>query len=65
MSTTSGGQPGLAEVPAYMCSADAMPEDVAKAEAEGFAGYWTKPIDILEVTNVLCTLASEPRTPTP
>ena len=31
-----------------MCSADAMPEDVAKAHNEGFTGYWTKPIDIIE-----------------
>lgn len=57
--------PGLDQTPAYMCSADAMPEDVAKAQEEGFAGYWTKPIDIIEVTNVLCTLASEPRPPAP
>ncbi|MGE5453476.1 MAG: PAS domain S-box protein [Acidobacteriota bacterium] len=53
--------PGLKDVPAYMCSADAMPEDVAKAHDEGFTGYWTKPIDIIEVTNVLCRLAAEPR----
>jgi len=57
--------PGLDQTPAYMCSADAMPEDVAKAQAEGFAGYWTKPIDIIEVTNVLCALACEPRPPAP
>lgn len=53
--------PGLANTPAYMCSADAMPEDVEKAKQEGFAGYWTKPIDIMEVTSVLCKLAAEPR----
>lgn len=57
--------PGLKDVPAYMCSADAMPEDVAKAHDEGFTGYWTKPIDIIEVTNVLCRLAAEPRPPSP
>ncbi|HET8694537.1 MAG TPA: response regulator, partial [Aquabacterium sp.] len=51
--------PGLKQAPAYMCSADAMPEDVAKAQDEGFTGYWTKPIDIVEVTNVLCGLANE------
>ena len=49
--------PGLAEAPAYMCSADAMPEDLARAEQAGFAGYWTKPIDIVAVTTVLCQLA--------
>ena len=51
--------PGLQNAPAYMCSADAMPEDVAKAHNEGFTGYWTKPIDIIEVTNILCRLATE------
>ncbi|WP_290872244.1 PAS domain-containing protein, partial [Aquabacterium sp.] len=50
--------PGMASVPAYMCSADAMPEDVARAKAEGFTGYWTKPIDIVEVTTELCRLAA-------
>lgn len=49
--------PGLSQVPAYMCSADALPEDIAKAQREGFVGYWTKPIDIVEVTTELCRLA--------
>jgi CheY-like chemotaxis protein len=52
--------PGLADAPAYMCSADAMPEDIAKAEAAGFTGYWTKPIDIVAVTTELCRLALRP-----
>jgi PAS domain S-box-containing protein len=51
--------PGLAEVPAYMCSADALPEDIARAHAEGFVGYWTKPIDIPEVVNTLSALAGQ------
>jgi PAS domain S-box-containing protein len=51
--------PGLAEVPAYMCSADALPEDIARARAEGFVGYWTKPIDIPEVVNTLSALAGQ------
>ena len=38
--------PGLDAAPAYMCSADAMPEDVQRAYEAGFIGYWTKPIDI-------------------
>jgi PAS domain S-box-containing protein len=50
--------PGLAHTPAFMCSADAMPEDVARAKAAGFTGYWTKPIDIRAVTEALCGLAS-------
>lgn len=41
--------PGLATTPAYMCSADAMPEDVQRAYEAGFIGYWTKPIDIRAV----------------
>ena len=36
----------LAGVPAYMCSADAMPEDLARAREAGFDGYWTKPIEL-------------------
>jgi PAS domain S-box-containing protein len=41
--------PGLSTAPAYMCSADAMPEDVQRAYEAGFIGYWTKPIDIATV----------------
>jgi PAS domain S-box-containing protein len=51
--------PGLVDVPAYMCSADALPEDIARAHAEGFVGYWTKPIDIPEVVNTLSALAGQ------
>lgn len=50
--------PELADAPAFMCSADAMPEDVARAQAAGFTGYWTKPIDIVAVTTELCRLAT-------
>lgn len=38
--------PGLDNVPAYMCSADAMPDDVKRAYEAGFIGYWTKPIHV-------------------
>jgi PAS domain S-box-containing protein len=56
--------PALANVPAYMCSADAMPEDIERAKAAGFTGYWTKPIDIVAVTTTLCQLAQTvPRVP--
>jgi CheY-like chemotaxis protein len=41
--------PGMDHVPAYMCSADAQPEDVQRAYAVGFIGYWTKPINIATV----------------
>lgn len=50
--------PNLADAPAFMCSADAMPDDVARAQAAGFTGYWTKPIDIVAVTTELCRLAA-------
>lgn len=49
--------PPLADAPAFMCSADAMPEDLARAKEAGFTGYWTKPIDIVAVTTALCHLA--------
>ena len=49
--------PPLADAPAFMCSADAMPEDLARAKRAGFTGYWTKPIDIVAVTTELCRLA--------
>lgn len=57
--------PALASAPAFMCSADAMPEDVARAKAAGFAGYWTKPIDIVAVTTELCRLAARGDNPAP
>jgi len=41
--------PGLDTVPAYMCSADAMPDDVQRAYEAGFVGYWTKPINVSTV----------------
>jgi len=41
--------PGLDNVPAYMCSADAMPDDVQRAYEAGFIGYWTKPINVSSV----------------
>jgi PAS domain S-box-containing protein len=48
--------PGLEEAPAFMCSADAMPDDVQRAKAAGFHGYWTKPIDIARVMQDLDAL---------
>lgn len=38
-----------AVVPAFMCSADARDEDLRRASEAGFAGYWTKPIDLARV----------------
>jgi PAS domain S-box-containing protein len=53
--------PGFDSAPAYMCSADALPEDIAKAHQAGFTGYWTKPINIEQVTSELCKLARQGR----
>ncbi|MEO7337958.1 MAG: hybrid sensor histidine kinase/response regulator [Caldimonas sp.] len=39
----------LKSVPAFMCSADAMEEDVQAARDAGFTDYWTKPIDFGKV----------------
>lgn len=39
----------LENTPAVMCSADAYDEDLVRAQAAGFAGYWTKPLDLLRV----------------
>jgi signal transduction histidine kinase/CheY-like chemotaxis protein len=46
-------QPGLTDVPAFMCSADAMPDDMERAAQAGFAGYWSKPIDIAKIMSDL------------
>ncbi|QTN25307.1 PAS domain S-box protein [Rhizobacter sp. AJA081-3] len=46
-------RPELAGVPAYMCSADAMPEDLQRARDSGFQGYWTKPIELNMVSAAL------------
>ena len=37
--------PALAQVPVIALSANAMPEDMARALNAGMAGYWTKPLD--------------------
>jgi CheY-like chemotaxis protein len=42
-------RPELKDVPAFMCSADAMADDVQQALAAGLTGYWTKPIDFATV----------------
>jgi CheY-like chemotaxis protein len=38
--------PGYETAPAFMCSADALPEDMQRALDAGFAGYWVKPLHI-------------------
>jgi PAS domain S-box-containing protein len=39
----------LKTTPAFMCSADALEEDVQVARAAGFADYWTKSVDFSKV----------------
>jgi len=46
--------------PAFMCSADAPPDGQQRARDAGFAGYWSKPIDIAQVMRDLATLAAQP-----
>lgn len=48
--------PGLATTPAYVCSADTLPEDESAAREGGFDGYWAKPIDIPRLLSDLATL---------
>jgi PAS domain S-box-containing protein len=38
--------PGLAQVPAVMATADAMPADREAALARGFVAHWPKPLDV-------------------
>jgi len=45
--------PGLAAVPAYLCSADADAGSVERARAAGFAGFWAKPLPAREVVQAL------------
>jgi CheY-like chemotaxis protein len=52
--------PDLADAPAYMCSADAQEDDLQRARDAGFAGYWTKPIDIARVMADLQALWPDP-----
>ena len=48
--------PGLAEVPAFMCSADSSPQDLQNAQDAGFYGYWAKPVDIARILADLTAL---------
>jgi len=55
--------PALSDVPAFMCSADTTAEDLRRAEAAGFAGYWTKPVDIERIMRDLAALPRRRRSP--
>jgi PAS domain S-box-containing protein len=47
----------LRTTPAFMCSADAMEEDMRAARAAGFSDYWTKPVDFNKVLGDLRRLS--------
>ena len=51
--------PGLAAVPAFMCSADSQPADLRRADDAGFSGYWPKPIAIAGVLADLDALSED------
>ncbi len=50
--------PGLEQTPAFMCSADTLPEHKILAEQAGFTGYWTKPVDFDKVFDELDRIAA-------
>ncbi len=50
--------PGLEHTPAFMCSADTLPEHKILAEQAGFTGYWTKPVDFDKVFDELDRIAA-------
>src|SRR5206468_9456724 len=43
-------------IPVLAISANAMPKDIERGKAAGFAGYLTKPIDVLELTRTVARL---------
>jgi len=52
------GIAGLEDTPAFMCSADTLPEHKILAEQAGFTGYWTKPVDFDKVFDELDRVAA-------
>jgi len=53
--------PALAGTRCIALSANAMPEDIARARRSGFDDYWTKPIDFAQFLGGLDGLAEEGR----
>jgi len=53
--------PGYEATPAFMCSADALPEDMQRALDAGFSGYWVKPLHIERLLADLQALGLRPQ----
>jgi PAS domain S-box-containing protein len=53
------GIPGLQAAPAFMCSAETLPEHKLHAEQAGFTGYWTKPVNFDKVFDDLDKAAAD------
>ena len=61
-------QAGTAATPCIALSANALPDDIERALAAGFADYWTKPIDLgafLAALDALFGAARLPAAPAP
>jgi PAS domain S-box-containing protein len=54
-------QPGGRRVPVFAVSANAMPSDLAQAQAAGFDGYVTKPIDLVQLLDAVARALDGPR----
>jgi CheY-like chemotaxis protein len=49
-----------AEIPCIALSANAMPDDIARALRAGFADYWTKPLDLQRFMRSLQAIFGDP-----
>ncbi len=52
--------PAMVAVPCIAVSANAMPDDIARARDAGFSDYWTKPVDLKHLLAALDALADAP-----
>ncbi|MDT7835679.1 PAS domain-containing protein [Aquabacterium sp. OR-4] len=55
--------PATAAIRCIAVSANAMPEDIRRAQAAGFDGYWTKPLEMTAFLQALDTLFGPADTP--
>lgn len=54
--------PGWSAQPAVVVSADAMPDEIRRAQDAGFDDYWTKPLDLARIQPALrCLLSARGR----